>query len=165
MPPLFLGLAILGGLLILVAVLPHLEVRLPRRYRDIIYIRLRRSGGRIDVWRGRPVEHAAGSEFQWGDAEAGDFDPDGVPLNPRRAANHVRRRLRMTGRFFPFQPMIILHAIDKSMGGLTPQDRNRLNRLGAELGDQVLIGDLPNAFPERAFHEFRENGLGPWGAS
>jgi hypothetical protein len=163
MPLLLSIFAVVGAILILVAILPQLEVRMPRRYRDIIYFRLRRHGGRIDVWRGKPVKHALHYEFEWSESEQAAFDADGLPVNPEQASRHVRQKLRSAGRRFPFAPILVLHAIDKAMGGLAPDDRRKLDALGVELGDQVLVGDLPNAFPERAFHELRENGLGPWG--
>lgn len=163
MPTLIAIFAVAGAVLILVAVLPHLEVRLPRRYRDIIYMRLRRDGGRIDVWRGKPVRQVMEIEFEWTPQERRDFDRDGMPKSPTAAVSHIRTRLRPVWRRFPFQPILVLHTIDKAMGGLTAQDRRLLNRIGADIGDQVLIGDLPNAFPERAFNELRENGMGPWG--
>lgn len=163
MPTLILIFVVAAGVLLLVAVLPQLEVRLPRRYRDIIYMRLRRDGGRIDVWRGKPVRNIREIEFNWTPQERRDFDRDGMPKSANSAVTHIRTRLKPVWRRFPFQPIIVLHTIDKAMGGLSPQDRQLLNRIGAELGEQVLIGDLPNAFPERAFHELRENGMGPWG--
>lgn len=163
MPPLLTIFAVAGAVLIVVAILPQLEVRMPRRYRDIIYVRLRRNGGRIDVWRGKPVAHATQFEFEWDDQQRSAFDADGLPLDVQCASLYLRRMLRKSSRRFPFAPIIILHPIDKAMGGLAPQDRRKLDELGVELGDQVLIGNLPNAFPERAFHELRENGLGAWG--
>jgi hypothetical protein len=162
-PPLLVIFAVAGSILILVAVLPQLEVRMPRRYRDIIYFRLRRKGGRIDVWRGKPVRHVMQIEFEWDGTERTAFDADGLPVNHARASYYVKQKLRRVGRRFPFSPIVVLHAIDKAMGGLAPEDRRGLVGLAQELGDQALVGDLPNAFPERAFHELRENGLGPWG--
>jgi len=163
LPPLIVIFAIAGCILLLVAILPHLEVRLPRRYRDIVYLRLRRNGGRIDVWRGKPVQRVMELDFEWDEAERALFDRDGLPRSAARASPVLKNRLRKAGRRFPFGPIIVLHAIDKAMGGLSGRDRRILVQLGAELGDQVLVGDLPNAFPDRAFHELRENGLGPWG--
>ncbi|WP_417520087.1 hypothetical protein [Minwuia sp.] len=165
MPPILVGFAVLGGILILVAVLPHLEVQLPRRYRDIVYVRLRRNGARIDVWRGKPVHLAHEAEFEWTAEERRAFDGEGIPLDAGAATTAIRRRLRPMHRRFPFGPIIVLHAIDKAMGGLSEQDRRILNRVGDALGNQVLVGDLPNAFPERAFWELRAHGLGPWGES
>ena len=162
MPPILTIFAVLAALLLLVAVLPQLEIKLPRRYRDIIYVRLRRGGGRIDIWRGKPVHLARTETFEWAEDEAWAFDDGGVPTHHDRGLTALRARLDPLRRRFPFGPIIILHAIDNAMGGLTVEDRQRLNRLGYDLGGQVLVGDLPNAFPERAFAELRENGLDVW---
>ncbi|WP_416900058.1 MAG: hypothetical protein ACMVY4_10300 [Minwuia sp.] len=162
MPTVILVAAVLGGILLVVAALPQLEIRLPRRYRDIIYVRLRRNGGRIDLWRGKPVRMTRSETFEWESSEAWAFDNDGVPTHDTRALQAVRDRLAPYRRRFPFGPIIVLHAIDKAMRGLETGDRERLNRLGYELGGLVLVGDLPNAFPERAFAELRENGLAVW---
>ena len=165
MPPLIIAFAVIAGLLVLVAVLPKLEVRLPRRYRDIIYVRFRRGGIRIDVYGGNPVRKTAEKTVEWDDADAAAFARDGMPVDLTRAAQAVRREIRPFGRF-PFPPIVVLHPIERALAGLDTEDRRSMNRLGADLaGERALVGDLPTIFPDRAFQELRTHGLAPWNES
>jgi len=159
MPPLIIAAAAFGVILLFVAILPRLELWAGRRYADIVYLRLRRNGGRIDVWRGKPLERTVGEDFQWSVAAAPAFDRHGMPSDTDAAAAALRQQMRKRVARFPVAPIIVLHAIDRARSGLTAQDRRRLGHLGEELGSRVVIGDLPNAFPERAFHEIRANGV------
>ncbi len=155
MPTVLVIALLIGAVLLLAAVLPRLELWAPRRYADIVYVRLRRRGARIDVWQGKPVQNVRQIEFDWSDDEQSAFGSDGVPDDVKTAARVLQSRMRPLHRRFPFGPVIVLHPIEKAMHGLDMQDRKRLAEMGEILGDKVMIGDLPNAFPERAFQEIR----------
>lgn len=165
MPPIFVAVAVLGILIILVAVLPRLEVRLPRRYRDIIYVRLRQAGARVEIFRGSPVVRAFEAGRAWTDDEQAAFNSYGVPVDVPAAAHLLRGLIRPGRPRRFFGPILVLHPLDKALAGLDDGDRHALTRLGEELGGEVLIGELPTVFPDRAFQELRLHGMAPWNAN
>lgn len=165
MPPIFVAAAVIGALLILAVLLPRLEVRLPRRYRDIIYIRLRQAGARVEIFRGSPVGRVFEAGRTWADDEQAVFNSYGVPVDIRAAAVRLRGLIRPGRPRRFFSPILVLHPLDKALAGLDDGDRRALTRLGEELGGEVLIGELPTVFPDRAFQELRLHGMAPWNAN
>ncbi|ANK82319.1 MAG: hypothetical protein TEF_17100 [Rhizobiales bacterium NRL2] len=165
MPSIFVAVAVLGILIILVAVLPRLEVRLPRRYRDIIYVRLRQAGARVEIFRGSPVSRVFEAGRTWTDDEQAAFNSYGVPVDLPAAARLLRGLIRPGRPRRFFSPILVLHPLDKALAGLDDGDRRALTRLGEELGGEVLIGELPTVFPDRAFQELRLHGMAPWNAN
>lgn len=165
MPPIIAAAAGIGALLILAVLLPRLEVRLPRRYRDIVYVRLRRSGARVEIFRNNPVSRAYEAAREWSGDEMPAFNSYGVPIDVPAAAGLLRALIRPGRPKRFFTPIYVLHPLDKALAGLDDSDRSALTRLGQELGGEVLIGELPTVFPDRAFQELRLHGLAPWNAN
>lgn len=165
MPPIILAAAVIGVLLIFVAILPRLEVRLPRRYRDIIYVRLRRDSVRIEIFRGNPVARDYEARREWTAAEHALFNAYGMPLDAAAVGRLLRPLIAPGRKRRLFRPILVLHPLDKALAGIDDDDRRALTQLGLELGGEVLIGELPTVFPDRAFQELRSHGLAPWNAS
>ena len=162
MPTPLLIVLVLGGLLLLAGGLPRLASGLPRVRRDLAYVRITSDGARLTVYRGDPVRVVARENTDWTADERAAFDPNGVPVDSRRAADAIDGLLRRHTRRFPFRPLIVLHAFPAAAMGLSQQDRRELRRTALRLGGRTLVGDMPTTFPDAAFQELRDVGLGPW---
>lgn len=162
MPEPLLIVLVLGALLLLAGGLPRVIDGLPRLRRDIAYVRITSHGVRLTVYRANPVRIAERIEQDWPADLRDAFDASGVPADSRRVARAIDGLLRAHTRRFPFPPLIVLHAFPAAAQGLSQQDRRELRRTGLRLGGRTLIGEMPTTFPDAAFQELRDVGLGPW---